>query len=93
MSAATTDVRDRISAYLAERGGFGQMGESVFTEGAVTWHCVGVSPAVWVVLSPRRGGIAGVSVDGAPPEDDLIVPADAPDLLARLGETLDRLGV
>lgn len=91
MSAVDTAVRDRISEYLAGRGGFKA------PEGAVdetNWE----SESGSICVSLFYGGL---SVYRVKPWDDgwevLSVPfslrADAPDLLSRLGDTLDRLGV
>ncbi len=79
----STDVRDWITAHLAGRGWDPDL---CWTTPIGTSHWRGPRE----VIVTAGGGEVNVSASHAL---RLIVPATAPDLLARLGETLDRLGV
>ena len=80
----TTDVRDRISAYLAERGGWADP-ISGTDGGNAMWMLNGRSDINVFVIND-------IVTVNCWPTDRTSLPADAPDLLARLGETLDELG-
>ena len=92
MTNGANDVRDRIGAFLAERGGFNP--KPVDLAVAKGWP-----PNTWYWSSQLRdvqvvweafSGLVAVETD---PQRISTWPADTRDLLARLGATLDGLGV
>jgi hypothetical protein len=80
----TTEVRDRISAFLAGRDKFWSS-QRTSEQGCSMW----VRALTGVVVADGR-----VRVHRYGQESNILnLPADSPDLLERLGETLDGLGV
>ena len=86
-NGATTEVRDRIGAFLADRGWVNAPIPAIDGSGTVAWHS---RPNWWLLVLLTGDGRVGVADQDV---EYLDLPADAPDLLERLGETLDRLGV
>lgn len=85
-----TDVRDRISAYLEERGGFDSEPQPLILDSpGDRWGWMSLDEETMVIWEVFSGLLVTKS---APPSLNPILDADAPGLLARLGETLDRLG-
>ena len=86
-NGALTEVRDRISVFLAGRGWLRNdpVDDSggCWSTGRVDVFLIetATGSGELVVESQRRSG------------EQLVVPADSPDLLERLGKTLDGLGV
>lgn len=88
MANGANGVRDRISAFLAGRGW--EPRPLTFVPEAPSWPSWPEkrgAPLVVVISAP---GAVVVTCAGYEPLD---LPADSPDLMERLGETLDGLGV
>lgn len=103
ITSTTSEVRDRISAFLAGRGGFDAANATLRQEWdngsaaeQVRWPSAKY-PEVLVIVDSYDGRKPFVwvethSYDGHEPARHFTTSADAPDLLKRLGAVLDELG-